>query len=199
MQLEHGSTATQYVEHQEQNLPFTLASGQKMYQGSYLADNGIHHKRKQVMFSGTTITLTDAKTNGAYVCNKKVAGNLSGQLLTFDEEVTDAIIEYELANEEIIPYNVTQQAQYTEVLQAYTYAEETNISSTSDGASPILKIQYWKKETENINPNIINAIKNSEEDEEDEDINIDNEEIEEDIDYDEEDYNDFEESEVDDT
>ena len=53
LQLEQGSTATDYEEHQKQIVYFPLAEGQKLMEGSYLADDGIHHKRKQIVLDGT--------------------------------------------------------------------------------------------------------------------------------------------------
>ena len=114
-------------------------------QGTTLQDDGIHQARKQVVRSGTSVTLTDAKTDGAYVCNKKVAGNLAGQTLTFGEEVTDAVIEYELAEEEIIPYSETQATQYNAIKQAKSYDDQTNISQTNDDLPFILDITALKK------------------------------------------------------
>ena len=51
-QLEENSTATSYVAHEEQNLPFTLGT-QRLYEGSNLADDGIHNKSKRVILDGT--------------------------------------------------------------------------------------------------------------------------------------------------
>ena len=49
--------ATDYVEHKENSVIFPLQEGQKMYLGSYLADDGTHHKRGQYVFTGNeTIT-----------------------------------------------------------------------------------------------------------------------------------------------
>lgn len=45
-------TATPYVPHAEQNLPFTLEQGQKLFAGDTLEDDGKHHKRKQKIFDG---------------------------------------------------------------------------------------------------------------------------------------------------
>lgn len=45
-------TIPTYVEHQEQTYTFPLGT-QRMYLGDYLADNGIHHVRKQVVFDGS--------------------------------------------------------------------------------------------------------------------------------------------------
>lgn len=52
IQLEPGTTATNYVEHQQQTVTFPLAEG-KLYKGDYLADDGIHHVRKQIELDGT--------------------------------------------------------------------------------------------------------------------------------------------------
>lgn len=52
-QLEKGSVATDYVEHQEQNVLFPLAQEQKLHLGDYLASDGIHHVRKQIELDGT--------------------------------------------------------------------------------------------------------------------------------------------------
>lgn len=41
-----------YKLYQEQKVDFPLSKGQKLYEGSYLADDGIHHKRKQVILTG---------------------------------------------------------------------------------------------------------------------------------------------------
>ena len=43
-------------------------------------------------------------------------------------------------NEEIIPYNETQQAQYNAIKQAKSYDEQTNISSTSDEIGAVVKV-----------------------------------------------------------
>lgn len=53
IQLEQGKTATEYVDHQSQTITFPLSEGQKLYKGSYLAEDGIHNKRGQYIFTGT--------------------------------------------------------------------------------------------------------------------------------------------------
>lgn len=42
-----------YKPYQEQKVDFPLSEGQKLYEGSYLASDGIHYKRKQVVLNGT--------------------------------------------------------------------------------------------------------------------------------------------------
>lgn len=55
------------------------------------------------------------------------------------------IVEWELAEEEIIPYNETQQAQYNAIKNAKTYKDITYIIGSSSELAPNLTIQYWKK------------------------------------------------------
>lgn len=52
LQVEIGETATPYKPYQEQKVTFPLSEGQKLYEGSYLASDGIHHKRKQIILTG---------------------------------------------------------------------------------------------------------------------------------------------------
>ena len=51
--LEVGEIVTEYVQHEEQLITFPLSEGQKLMEGDYLADDGIHHKRKQIELNGT--------------------------------------------------------------------------------------------------------------------------------------------------
>lgn len=50
--MEENSTQTDVVV-ENQEFVFPLAEGQRLYEGSYLADDGIHHKRKQFVVDGT--------------------------------------------------------------------------------------------------------------------------------------------------
>lgn len=84
VQLETGSTSTAYVPHKQQTVTFPLATGQKLYKGDYLADDGIHHVRNQRELDGTEywfvsgicyyISIPDKKlryelTKGKMLCN----------------------------------------------------------------------------------------------------------------------------------
>lgn len=77
VQLETGSTTTDYVEHQEQTVTFPLAQGQKLYKGDYLADDGIHHVRKQIELDGTEKWLRYPAANQFYITlnNSKAKNN----------------------------------------------------------------------------------------------------------------------------
>ena len=51
--LIEGDTIETEVKVENQEFVFPLAEGQRLYEGSYLADDGIHHKRKQFVVDGT--------------------------------------------------------------------------------------------------------------------------------------------------
>lgn len=54
IQIEPGSTATSYVPHEEQNISFPLAQGQKLYEGSCPDDDEkVHHVRTQIILDGS--------------------------------------------------------------------------------------------------------------------------------------------------
>lgn len=211
------NTATPYVPHAEQNLPFTLEEGERMYQGSSLEDDGKHHIRKQIVLDGTenwsiatdygfgteytqesgyiaftvelqhslglksTTDLGNALSNIA-ICKKwgtlqgipqngfciirydisqtklwvavprTVASTvvdfkafLQNQNMIIEDEIDESVYQ-----SNIIPYNSTQQTQYETIKNAYTYADETNVSSESDELPPILEVQYWLKDSSEI-------------------------------------------------
>lgn len=151
LQVEIGEIATPYTPYQERKEYFPLAEGQKLYKGSYLADDGIHHKRKQVVLDGTEnwvlegvnayTKMSDARgtINSIVISNQfkyEVNASIWGQIrfgktnnnLIFYDVITGkgslagfkaylseqyangtpVIVEYELAEEEIVPYTETQ-------------------------------------------------------------------------------------------
>ena len=64
LQVEIGETATDYEPYKSQVVTFPLAEGQKLMEGSYLADDGIHNKRKQYTFTGNeTVNITTYGNN----------------------------------------------------------------------------------------------------------------------------------------
>ena len=54
--LAESNTEVPYTPHQEQTINFPLSEGQRLYKGDYLADDGIHHKRGQVVLDELTWT-----------------------------------------------------------------------------------------------------------------------------------------------
>lgn len=63
----------------------------------------------------------------------------------FNSKISGSIVEYELATEEIIPYNSTQQTQYNAIKQARSYDDQTNISQTNEDLPFILDMEALKK------------------------------------------------------
>lgn len=187
-----------YEIHQEQEILFPLAEGQKLYEGSYLAKDGIHNKRKQVVLTGNEnwYMITNISTTKTQAfCLNNIVNNISVNHVTFksnyfvhkkwidaiyvhlDEpymsqtdttniylniyksllpsvdatgfkswlkSLYDAgkpvVIEYPLAEEEIIPY--TQKQQNVIDKRLYTYKNVTNISVDDELAT--LEISYKK-------------------------------------------------------
>lgn len=70
LQFEIDNKSTEYTQHQQQTITFPLSEGQKLMKGDYLADDGIHHKRKQFEVDGTNLRVRDIfeYTNGLYYC-----------------------------------------------------------------------------------------------------------------------------------
>lgn len=108
LQIEQGTTATSYVPHAEQNLPFTFASGQRAMEGTTLEDDGIHNTWKQRILNGTEdiientgyrglfqITISNIGQNFAKIQVisshfKGVTGNyMNSNLSTSDKEISN--------------------------------------------------------------------------------------------------------------
>lgn len=175
LQLEQG-VATEYEENQEQTVYFPLAEGQKLYKGSYLADDGIHNVRGQVILDGsndedwTVYAVSDAFSytyvvrilGSAVGLQKSLCSHFKnvnytwvntigkvGQYCDHPSSVnkyfnTDKstlalwkawlqsnpiTVEYELPEEEIIPYNTEQQAAWNSIRELHTYKTVTHIYS----------------------------------------------------------------------
>jgi hypothetical protein len=188
LQLEIGTVATPYDPYKEQTVYFPLGEGQKLMEGSYLADDGIHHTRKKVVLDGTKTgwyTLANQTgTNTSYFCipisNMKKASTLicdkfiNRNVWNTDEEGIQSIIdnlirlrintsrastvaelktwlsnnpiivEYELAEEEIVPYTETQKEAWKKIKNMILYKGTNNISCTGK-----LKIKYYTNEEMN--------------------------------------------------
>lgn len=122
----------QYEPYKSQTAYFPLSEGQKLMEGSYLADDGIHHNFKEGLANGTSTTFEDAKENGKFYCNQKASGNLEGKTIAFDTEVTDAIVQYELAEEEIVAYTEEQKEAWEKLRHFTLFKGINNITSTAN-------------------------------------------------------------------
>lgn len=182
-----GTEEISYKPYQEQVVTFPLGE-EKLMEGSYLADDGIHHKRKQYMFKGTENFIVQSQTNDTdlYIANNllglKTRGNLLSNyflqdlrlgentnkigalystylyfgiplstigatasdnndvkiqkfkewLATKHTNGTPVIVEYELAEEKIVPFTAEQQEAWDKIEQLHTYKNVTNIFSDTE-------------------------------------------------------------------
>lgn len=55
IQIEENAEATNKIEHKQQTIVFPLSEGQRLYKGDCLAEDGIHHARRQIIFDGTEV------------------------------------------------------------------------------------------------------------------------------------------------
>lgn len=186
--IEKGMVVTDYEPHQQQTEYFPLAEGQKLMEGSYLADDGIHHKRKQVVLDGTetgwytlanqtgtntsyfAITKSDMKKASILICDKFI----NRATWNTDKEAIQSVIdnyirlrintsrastvaelrtwlsnnpirvEYELAEEEIVPYTDDQKEAWEKIKNIILYKGTNHISCTGK-----LKIKYYTNEEMN--------------------------------------------------
>ena len=178
-QLEIGFEATPYIPYQEQKVTFPLGN-QKLYEGSYLADDGIHHTRKQVVFDGSEDE--DWKLWGASLSNverfyinlntptinitnslcshfKFINGNQDEQhfrwslsqgiykqfVIYIDKSKATTVaelktwlqsnpitLEYELAEEETVPYTAEQQEAWEKIKNLKLFEGTNNIKSEAE-------------------------------------------------------------------
>lgn len=205
IQLEEGTVATPYVpynslefkvtngleetdeNYQEQVATFPLSEGQKLMEGSYLADDGTHHKRKQVVLDGSReyiryTSLDSANYNCFYTNQSDIYVDSTGtqtclmsnyfkgdkfdnraldipnmwvnkfasqiyfkvpNTITTVEELTTlfaeqyangtpVIVEYELAEEEIVPYTTAQQEAWNKIKNITLFEGVNHISSEAN-------------------------------------------------------------------
>ena len=173
-----------YEPYKSQVAYFPLAEGQKLYKGSYLADDGIHHRRKQVVFDGSReyiryTSLDSANYNCFYTNQSDIyvdstgtqtclmsnyfkgdkfdnraldipnmwVNKFSSQIyfkvpntITTVEELTTlfaeqyangtpVIVEYELAEEEIVPYTEEQKEAWKKLRHFKGFNGENNITA----------------------------------------------------------------------
>ncbi len=75
-----------WVEHQEQTVLFPLAQGQKLMLGDYLADDGIHHVRKQIELDGTDFSLYSNQVAGRTIYMISAFSN-NNNFKTYDSSI----------------------------------------------------------------------------------------------------------------
>lgn len=183
LQLEEGTEATPYKPYKEQKVVFPLSYGQKLMKGSYLASDGIHHKRKQIVLNGTENWAGYAeKTNtvSVYLIMSDLVETQNSNILSnrfqkvgYEQDIegivatpyvtklitikinksrlteaslvgiknwletqysngTPVIVEYELSEEEIVPYTTEQQEAWDKLQNLMLYEGINHISSNAN-------------------------------------------------------------------
>jgi len=169
-------TMPEFEPYKQQTEYFPLSEGQKLYKNSYLADDGTHHKRKQVVLDGTEtswytlanqtgtntsyfcIPISDMKKASTLICDKFI----NRDVWNTDEEAIQSVIdnlirlrintsrastvaelktwlsnnpitvEYELAEEEIVPYTEEQKEAWEKLRHFTLFKGINNITSTAN-------------------------------------------------------------------
>ena len=180
---------TPYKPYQEQKVTFPLVEGQKLMKGSYLASDGIHNKKKQVVYNGTenwafspnkvctfikglpSISKTGICTHYKSIKTASVFGIDTGIYLetsnsaiisdprfsTIDEfktylqeqysNGTPVTVEYELAEEEIVPYTEEQQEAYNQLQKLKLYKGQNTMFSMEGS---IINLKYLEDTDEKV-------------------------------------------------
>lgn len=91
-QLEYNSS-TELIPHEEQAITFPLAEGQVLHKDDYLADDGIHHKRKTIILNGTeTCTMSTQVVNNTTYAKFDIA--ISSKVDTLDRTALCSHLKY---------------------------------------------------------------------------------------------------------
>ena len=139
--------SSNYIKNQEQNTVFPLNEGQRLYKNSYLAEDGIHNKRTQIVLDGTEnwdirsdtheMRLNLSSYNAIYgseiLCDKLVqatsytgTGNkirwvLNSQIICiYSEELNTANMTLNEWKQYLSENNLTIEIGITEVIEPYT-------------------------------------------------------------------------------
>ena len=176
------TTGGEYKPYQEQKVTFPLSEGQKLYEGSYLASDGIHHKRKQTTVTiqnivalsngnvGGIFQFTGKKysNNNVLCCDKAkhdpnrrfvtdtvyenqanvaFVGDSTDTLETLKAKYDGAILEYELATEETVPYTAEQQEAYNQLQKLKLYKGQNTMFSLEGS---IINLKYLEDTDEKV-------------------------------------------------
>lgn len=180
LQIEENTAATDYIQHEEQSIIFPLVEGQKLYEGSYLAKEGIHNKRKQVILNGKEewnlggrqfdkcmtfyIYRKDGNTSGTKICNlfkfddmayidKKDIECVTNNVLNGTPLIIIQIEKSRLKTENVAGFQEYLSGQYNAgkpMVVEYELATEEIIPYTPEQQAVIDKILYTYKNVTNI-------------------------------------------------
>ena len=130
IQIEINPSATAYTEHQSQTITFPLSEEQKLRKGDYLADDGIHHVRKQVELDGTenwfTSTLNDYQWFGLNLAGIKIYSEFICTHLKNYSEIGNYIGISNSRNANRIYLSISEEITTVEQLKSYLAQQKEN-------------------------------------------------------------------------
>lgn len=154
IQIEENNSSTDFIPHKEQTITFPLSEGQKLYKGDYLANDGIHHVRKQIELDGTEYWIALGINYYLTVSGKKLRYELTrGKILcTHFKETTTGVAEevkigeffegyYNLGNRNVF-FNYDNGENGIEEFKSYLAQQKTN------GTPIILEFELETEEIE---------------------------------------------------
>ena len=152
LQIEEGSTASDYVEHQEQTQIFTFEEGQYLAEGGYLADDGIHNIMGKLIIDGTE-NWTQYNNNVYFqdinkIHGKPTSGSIIGGFCNYTDTSTTTNIQYNSAS--AVGIFVRNLVSYWGLEEATVSEWETFVTNLYTQGKPLI-IQYFLAE-ESITP-----------------------------------------------
>lgn len=134
-----------YKPYQEQKVDFPLSEGQKLMEGSYLASDGIHNKRKQVILDGSERWVVDKElTNTIRVYSNEflTKGKSVNALCNYFETVSSVYTINTVDKEALMVINTTQIAVRINKTRAKTVSEfKAYLSEQYSNGTPVI-VEY---------------------------------------------------------
>lgn len=146
--LAESNTEVPYTPHQEQTINFPLSEGQRLMKGDYLADDGIHHKRGQVVLDGSDDE-NWSNQGGEYDTDERMFFSVKVASVKADTPNRKGICNYFINSEknvqssqvDITAFNFHPEAKYSNYI--YFKIEKSKLNTLDETA--------WKKWLQNHN------------------------------------------------
>ena len=146
-QVEYGLTASTYVAHKEQKFTFPLGN-EKLMLGDYLADDGIHHVRKEIRLSSEIDFTVDSTGNGfnrfVAKCNDMKSGANNPMLSNYFTQVLNSDTEPTTRNKECMASSSGSNYRIMLVLNATNFPNKTALYEWFSNNN--VKLQYMLEE-----------------------------------------------------
>ena len=140
-----GAEEIPYKQYQEQKVTFPLVEGQKLMKGSYLASDGIHNKRKQVILDGSERWVVDKELTNTirfYSNEFLTKGKSVNALCNYFETVSSAYTINTVDKEALMVINTTQIAVRINKTRAKTVSEfKAYLSEQYSNGTPVI-VEY---------------------------------------------------------